>query len=121
MAQGPLILKGGPTTGGQRMMGRGVWKHLRTLILGVDPCFRNHQILCNSWLGAPTAPLRSQNKRQVSWATKETSPGTGYIVLKCFEILSMVSKETQADLRGLLGKFRERPRGQVCVQVFKGL
>lgn len=58
-------------------------------------------------IGIPLLSRLSQNKRWVSSATKETSRESGYIVLKCFETLSMVSRETQA----FLGNSKERHRG----------
>lgn len=52
-------------------------------------------------IGTPLFSPPSQNKKRVSSATQETSREDGYIVWKCFEILSMVSRETQAGERSL--------------------
>lgn len=58
----------------------------------------------------PSTP--EPNKRWVSAATEETSQESGYVVLKCFEILSKVSRETQdEDSEALLGKFKMRLKG----------
>lgn len=49
---------------------------------------------------SPCLPLPRQNERRVSSATEETSLENGYIVLKCFEVLSMVSRDTQGGESG---------------------
>lgn len=101
----PILGREGPQQegGGQWVEG---WKHLRTLRLRAELIFKNVQIPVCSWPRHPSA-FTSQNKRLVSAATKETSQENSYIVLKCFETLSMVSRETQA----FLGNSKERHRG----------
>lgn len=61
-----------------------------------DPRCKDPQTLLNSRTGISVARLRSQNTRDgFPWQPRNRLQRT-VIVLKCFEILSMVSRETQA-------------------------